>query len=151
MLEYILSLKTENWSTVLGSNFPSNLVTLLEAFIHKKVEKHSYYFSGNEGEKYSDSFYLSNRGIKKLSEIGLITEKFYENIKSYPYPHADNFSYKKDTYEVKCTPKGKKVAIILSIRSMVSREDSKDLALEESRSEDRHHHEYTEYLVSLSR
>jgi hypothetical protein len=110
LLEYILSLKTENWSTVLGSNFPSNLVTLLEAFIHKKVEKHSYYFSGNEGEKYSDSFYLSNRGIKKLSEIGLITEKFYENIKSYPYPHADNFSYKKDTYEVKCTPKGKKVA-----------------------------------------
>jgi hypothetical protein len=51
LLEYILSLKTENWSTVLGSNFPSNLVTLLEAFIHKK-----------------------------------------------------------DTYEVKCTPKGKKVA-----------------------------------------
>jgi ppGpp synthetase/RelA/SpoT-type nucleotidyltranferase len=116
LFEYILSLKTEYWNNLLGSNSTKNLVTLLEASVYENIEKHSYYHSNFESQeeepffsKYNDSDLICNRGVESLSEVELLTVKLNENVKVYP--DTDNFSYKKDTYQIKCTSKGRNISL----------------------------------------
>lgn len=118
LFEYILSLKTEDWKDLLGSNLPKYLVALLEASIYENIEKHSYYHSKFENRdvdpfvsKYTDSNLLSNRGVEVLSKIGLLTIKIDENVKIYP--DFGDFSYKKDTYRIKCTSTGKNISLVI--------------------------------------
>lgn len=115
LLEYMVSLKTENWSNLLGNKSSKNLVILLEASFSESVEKHSYYCSNFENQEdkpflssYSDSFYLFNRTVENLYKTGLTTIKLDKNVRVYP--GLKEFSYKKDTYQIKCTPKGKNIS-----------------------------------------
>lgn len=120
LFEYVLSLKTKDWNDLLGSNLPKPLATLLEASIYENIEKYSYYHSKFEsrdrysfGSKYNDSTLLSNRGVEELSKVGLLTVRLDENVKTYPdlRPDLGDFSYKKDTYYIKCTSEGKSISL----------------------------------------
>lgn len=116
IFEYILSLKKENWMNLLGDKNPQNLVILLEAYIYGSIKKYSYYYSSDiEDQKDSffnndeDSLLIDNRDIDRLSKIGLVIINLDKVVRTYP--HKYDYSYKKDAYQIECTPKGRNVSL----------------------------------------
>ena|GEM_PF-2760283 len=115
IFEYILSLKNENWMNLLGDKNPQNLVILLEVYIYGSIKKYSYYYSSDiEDQKDSffnndeDSLLIDNRDIDRLSKTGLIIINLDKVVRTYP--HKDNYSYKKDAYQIECMPKGRDIS-----------------------------------------
>lgn len=159
LFEYVLSLKNEQWVNLLGNKSPRNLVSLLEAAIYENIDRHSYYYSNFEDRenephfgKYTDSNLLSNRGIEVLSKNDLLTVKLDPKVRVYPdkkelidsvqyeqilkiNPDFFNFSYKKDTYHIKCTSKGKNVSLEI-IRKLFGESFSLEPILNELELED---------------